>query len=184
MSKFVPQASKGCIRVFKGREHLTPYWLVRYQGKQRLEHRLVMTLYLGRELLRTEIVHHKDGNGLNNAIVNLELANPHDHNAMHGKMKWSLKEAVKLREKGWTFKRLAKRYDRSFVAVNKALARRGVSTVNKRWGVYSWPVELAVKEYLNGDSCRTVGVRHNFTPMLLKKVLVRRGLYRSRPCKA
>lgn len=38
-----------------------------------LEHRLVMEEALGRHLLRSEAVHHKDGDTLNNAVCNLEL---------------------------------------------------------------------------------------------------------------
>lgn len=37
------------------------------------EHRLVMAEYLGRPLLRSETVHHIDGNRSHNAIVNLQL---------------------------------------------------------------------------------------------------------------
>lgn len=38
-----------------------------------LEHRFVMQQHLGRPLLKTEQVHHRDGNRTNNAIENLEL---------------------------------------------------------------------------------------------------------------
>jgi hypothetical protein len=37
------------------------------------EHRLVMAQHLGRALLPTESVHHRDGNRRNNALTNLEL---------------------------------------------------------------------------------------------------------------
>jgi len=44
------------------------------------EHRLVMEAHLGRYLKKTEVVHHKDGNPLNNSLDNLELfANNAEH---------------------------------------------------------------------------------------------------------
>ena len=47
---------------------------VRGRHTQRmLIHRLIMENHIGRYLDPTEIVHHRDGNKLNNAIENLEL---------------------------------------------------------------------------------------------------------------
>ena len=49
------------------------YILIPINGKRYREHRLVMEKYLRRKLLRSEIVHHKDGNSTNNDINNLQL---------------------------------------------------------------------------------------------------------------
>jgi len=48
-----------------------------------LEHRYVMGKSLGRDLEKTEIVHHKDGNRRNNVINNLELMNNGSHTTLH-----------------------------------------------------------------------------------------------------
>ena len=50
-----------------------------------LVHRRVMEEYLGRPLRPDEIVHHKDGNKLNNDISNLEIINRADHARYHMK---------------------------------------------------------------------------------------------------
>lgn len=50
----------------------------------RLEHRLVMSRHLGRELLDSEVVHHKDENPSNNQIENLEILSQRAHSLQHG----------------------------------------------------------------------------------------------------
>lgn len=50
-----------------------------------LEHRLVMSAYIGRPLTENEDVHHKDKNKANNDISNLELMTKSQHTKYHEK---------------------------------------------------------------------------------------------------
>lgn len=53
-------------------------------------HRAVMESYLGRKLLPTEIVHHKDHNKMNNSIDNLELLGSHrEHKLLRHPKPWN-----------------------------------------------------------------------------------------------
>ena len=66
--------NKGYVRICK-------------DGKDILEHRLVMEQKLGRKLTKHEIVHHKDKNKKNNKEDNLELTNRKEHPKHHRKDK-------------------------------------------------------------------------------------------------
>jgi hypothetical protein len=59
------------------------YRRIKINGKWTAEHRYVMEQYLGRKLNIKEIVHHKDGDGLNNVISNLEIMSWGQHSAYH-----------------------------------------------------------------------------------------------------
>jgi hypothetical protein len=62
------------------------YWqLLTLQG-YRYEHRLIMESLLGRPLLRSEHVHHRNGDGLDNRPENLMLLSHSEHSKLHSRL--------------------------------------------------------------------------------------------------
>jgi HNH endonuclease len=60
------------------------------------KHRVVMAEKLGRPLLSTEIVHHRDGDGFNNKRRNLKLIQWGEHSRLHNK---GLPQSITTRRK-------------------------------------------------------------------------------------
>jgi len=59
------------------------YPSVQVDGRQVRKHRYVMENYLGRKLLSSELVHHKNDDVNDNSIDNLELTTRSDHKKLH-----------------------------------------------------------------------------------------------------
>lgn len=63
---------------------MTKYKKIRLNKNEVIdEHRLIMQNHLGRKLNRNEVVHHKNGNGRDNRLENLELMSLSEHSRKH-----------------------------------------------------------------------------------------------------
>jgi len=154
------------------------------RSKQVLEHRHVMELHLVRKLLPTEIVHHRDHNGLNNAIENLEIMTFRDHQRHHmlaaGPQQYPIAEAIRLRSEGWSVLRIAKHFNVGDNNVRSAFRARSISTCDLRHGQLRWDVDRAMAMFNDGETvakiARAVGVK----PPSIRKAFLKRGLIAKR----
>jgi len=77
---------KGGIGIYKNSKSGKEYQVVRGNSSRIPLHREIASKVLGRELRPFEIVHHIDGNGLNNANDNLLVCTAAYHTMLHHKM--------------------------------------------------------------------------------------------------
>ena len=73
------------------------YRKITIDGYRTYEHRHVMEQHLNRPLHDDEIVHHKDGDKLNNSIRNLELTSRREHVKHHPEVTANLKLGPQIR---------------------------------------------------------------------------------------
>src|ERR1700704_1673581 len=77
-------------------------------GRDVFEHRLVMENHIGRRLGSKEIVHHVDGNKLNNDISNLRVMDRGDHIRHHKPLTWDIEAAKTMIAEGASLRKAGK----------------------------------------------------------------------------
>lgn len=99
---------------FKG-GHVTGigYRIVSVNGKHQYEHRVIVEQMLGRSLKSHEVVHHIDGNGLNNSPDNLQVMDRSAHSRLDANPRqfWNItpdtfEAARTLRKMGWSIRKI------------------------------------------------------------------------------
>lgn len=102
------------------------YAVTSINGRKRKAHRLVMEAHLGRALLPTEVVHHKNGNKQDNRLANLEVVDHTTHSIEHNLLSWDLPKAVAMRASGASFRAISTAVGVSRTNVTKQLRKAGI----------------------------------------------------------
>src|SRR5208283_1490209 len=107
---------------------------VGYSGNRTIvhEHVIAMERHLGRGIKSDEVVHHVDGNRLNNDITNLRVMKRRDHVAHHHPLTWNVETAKTLILEGRTLNEIGKLLGVSDSAIYHALHRRGTGAARIR----------------------------------------------------
>ena len=75
------------------------YWINNGICNTRSEHRYIMDFYNGKKINKKQIVHHKDYNGRNNSVNNLEILTEKQHSMLHSSDKMGDKNPMSIGKK-------------------------------------------------------------------------------------
>lgn len=129
--------------VVKDHPRSSKYWYVLY-------HRIIMENHIGRILNPNEVVHHIDGNKLNNNIENLQLLDSREHNKLHSASRGRKFVILKCPQCGCLFNR---GFNSSFYfkkAKASFCSRKCSGLFNRRVQLYglTHEMEIAISENL------------------------------------
>ena len=128
------------------------YRVLTVDGCEILEHRWVVQQALGRALRAEELVHHIDGNKLNNVIENLEIMDRVSHSREHNTLLWDFEAAQTLLAEGRTLQEVSKILDTPKGTISAALHRYGLTVAL-----------LRSRAALNKPACGNDVVIHNLS---------------------
>ncbi len=118
------------------------YKTVWKEGKQVRLHRYLMASYLGRDLSSNELVHHKNGNRLDNRIENLEILTRSEHFKKHPEvlLKFIEKNSYKFNEEdictafnsGESINSIRKKLNCSAYPIRRILRKHEIDTLSRK----------------------------------------------------
>jgi transposase-like protein len=108
------------------------YHFIQHNGRRRALHRVLVEQREGRTLDRNEVVHHIDGNPLNNTLSNLTILSRAEHTRQHhsrvSKKRWSAEDklrTVELYKTGMSMDEVARATGRPYSSTERVIVRAG-----------------------------------------------------------
>lgn len=108
------------------------YRVIGVNNKVVQEHRFLMEQHLGRKLLPGEVVHHINGDKLDNALSNLVVMEVSAHRREHMPLTWDFEAAKQMRAQGMSFSKIGKVLGVYYGLIWSAFVRRGLHTPTPR----------------------------------------------------
>jgi len=165
---------------------VNPYKYIRLSnGKNTVEHRVIMSKILGRELLTEEIVHHINGNPKDNREENLELTNLQSHGKHHARPKVMVtmncsycKKFINLRKSYVDYKR--KNGQREFFC-NKICSgkTRSPPNNNNTYDVGDSVINIIINEISNGLNGCQIAKKYNISKSTIYFLMRKNNIERS-----